>query len=157
MWVAPDIHLDHYISQMNQSQMPSNLNSHSEEGKAEEEVEEEGTIRVTLIPVEEIDNNIPHKTSKVTEINNTINIRISSLKEAEGEGRMTNPAFNVFIAKSMATMNLNAGRSRQISSQVEHMCQITPEKTQEVCFSHATKLNNNLKIFGCWTVAAAIT
>jgi hypothetical protein len=146
-----------YISQMSQSQMPSNLNSHSEEGKAEEEVEEEGTIKVTLIPVEEIDNNIPHRTSKVTEINNTINIRISSLKEAEGEGRMTNPAFNVFIAKSMGTMNLNAGRSKQIISQAEHMCQITREKTQEVCFSHATKLNNNLKISGCWTVAATIT
>jgi hypothetical protein len=48
-------------------------------------------------------------------------IRISSLKEAEGEGRMTNPTFNVFIAKSMGITNLNAGRSRQISSQAEHM------------------------------------
>ena len=137
--------------------MPSNLNSHSEEGKAEEEAEEEGTIRVTLIPVVEIDNNFPIQISKITEIHNQINIRISSLKEAEGEGRMTNPAFNVFIAKSMGTMNLNAGRSRQISSQAEHMCQTTQEKTQEVCFSHATKLNNNLKISGCWTVVGAIT
>ena len=137
--------------------MPSNLNSHSEEGKAEEEVEEEGTIRVTLIPVEEIDNKIPLRISKITEIHNQINIRTSSLKEAEGEGRMTNPTFNVFIAKSMGIMNLNAGRSRQISSQAEHMCQIIWETPQEVCFSHATKLNNNLKISGCWTVVAAIT
>ena len=129
--------------------MPSNLNSHAEEGKAEEEVEEEGTTKVTLIPVEEIDNNIPLKTTKVTEINRKINIRISSLKEAEGEGRLTNPTFNVFIAKSMGTMNLNAGRSRQISSLAEQMCQITRKKPQEVCFSHATKLNNNLKISGC--------
>jgi hypothetical protein len=110
-----------YISQMSQSQMPFNLNSHSEEGKVEEEVEEEGTTRVTLILVEEIDNNIPLRTSKVTEINNKIIIRISCLKEAEGEGRMTNPTFNVFIAKSMGITNLNAGRSRQISSQAEHM------------------------------------
>ena len=101
--------------------MPSKLSSHSKEGKAEEEVEEEGTLGVTLITMEEIDNNIPLKTFKVKEINNTINIRISSLKEAEGEGRMTNPTFNVFIAKSMGITNLNARRSRQISSQAEHM------------------------------------
>ena len=100
-----------YISQMSQSPMPSKLNSHSIEGKAEEEVEEEGTIKVTLIPVEEIDNNIQITISKVTEINNKINIRISSLKEAEGEDQMTNPAYNAIIAKSMGTMNLNAGRS----------------------------------------------
>ena len=101
--------------------MPSNLNSHSKEGKVEEEVEEEGTLRVTLITMEEIENNIPLRTSKVKEINNTINIRISSLKEAKGEVRMTNPTFNFFIAKSMGTMNLNAGRRRKISSQAKHM------------------------------------
>jgi hypothetical protein len=137
--------------------MPSNLNSHLEEGKAEEEIEEEGTTIVTLIPVEEIDNNIPLRTSKITKINNKITIRISSLKEAEGEGRMKNPTFNVFIEKSMGTMNLNVGRRRQINSEAENMCQITREKTQEVCFSHATKLNNNLKISSCWTVDVAIT
>jgi hypothetical protein len=40
-----------------------------------------------------------------------------------GRGRRSNenPTFNVFIAKSMGITNLNAGRSRQISSQVEHM------------------------------------
>jgi hypothetical protein len=138
-----------YISQMSQSPMPSKLSSHSKEGKTEEEVEEEGTIKVTPIPVEEIDNNIQITISKVTEINNKINIRISSLKEAEGEDQITNQAYNAITAKSMGTMNLNAGRSRQISSHAEHMCQITQEKTHEVCFSHATKLNNNLKISGC--------
>ena len=109
-----------YISQMSQSPMPSKLSSHSKEGKAEEEVEEEGTIKVTLI-LEEIDNNIQITISKVTEINNKINIRIFSLKEAEGEGQMTNQAFNAIIAKSMGTMNLNAGRRRKISSQAKHM------------------------------------
>jgi hypothetical protein len=100
--------------------MPSNLNFHSEEGKAEEEVEEEGTLRVTLITVEETDNNIQIRISKVKEINNNINIRISSLKEVEGEGRMTNPTFNVFIAKSMGITNLNAGRSRQSTCDKSH-------------------------------------
>jgi hypothetical protein len=70
---------------------------------------------------------------------------------------MRNQAYNAITAKSMGTMNLNAGRSKQISSQAEHMCQITWEKTQEVCFFHATRLKNNLKISGCWTVDAAIT
>jgi len=56
---------------------------------------------------------------KVTHLE--IDIRISSLKEAEGEVRMTNPSFNFFIAKSMGTMNLNAGRRRKISSQAKHM------------------------------------
>jgi hypothetical protein len=146
-----------YISQMSQSPMPSKLSSHSEEGKAEEEVEEEGTIKVTLIPVEGTDNNIQIRISTFKEINNNINNRISSLKEVEGEGLMTKLAYNVITAKSMGTMNLNAGRSRQISSQVEHMCQIIQETPQEVCFSHATRLKNNLKISGCWTVDAAIT
>jgi hypothetical protein len=73
------------ISQMSQSQTPSKFNSHSEEGKAEEEVEEEGTIKVTLIPVEGTDNNFQIRISTVKEINNKTNIRISSLKEAEGE------------------------------------------------------------------------
>jgi hypothetical protein len=118
---------------------------------------EEGAIKITLIPVEVTVNNIRIQNSKVTEIHHKINIRTSSLKEAEGEGRMTNPTFNVFIAKSMGITNLNAGRSRQISSQAEHMCQIIWETPQEVCFSHAIKLNNNLKISGCWTVDAAIT
>ena len=101
--------------------MPSNLNSHSKEGKAEEEVEEEGTLRVTLITMEEIDNNIRIKISKVKDINNKINIRIFSLKQAEGEGQMTNQAYNSITAKSMGTMNLNAGRSRKIISQEEHV------------------------------------
>ena len=104
--------------------MPSKLNSPSATGEEEVEAEvtkEEGAIKFTLTPVEVTDSNIRIKISKVKDNNNKINIRISSLKEVEGEGRMTNPAFNVFIAKSMGTMNLNAGRSRQISSQAEHM------------------------------------
>ena len=87
--------------------MPSRLNSHSEEGKAEEEVEEEGTIKVTLILVEGTDNNIQIRISKGKEINNKTNIKISSLKEAEGEGQMTNQSYNAITAKSMGTMNLN--------------------------------------------------
>jgi hypothetical protein len=148
------------ISQMSQSPMPSKLNSPSSKGEAEEEAEvtkEEGAIKITLIPLEVTDNNFRIKISKVKNNNNKINIRISSLKEVEGEDQMTKQAYNAIIAKSMGTMNLNAGRSKQINSQVEHMCQITWEKTQEVCFSHATRLNINLKISGCWTVDATIT
>ena len=58
-----------------------------------------------------INNNIRIKISKVKD-NNKINIRISSLKEAEGEDQMRNQAYNAITAKSMGTMNLNAGRSR---------------------------------------------
>jgi hypothetical protein len=100
---------------MSPSPMHSKLNSPSAEGEVEEEVEvtkEEGAIKITLIPLEAIDNNIQITISKVTEINNKINIRISSLKEAEGEDQMTNQAYNAITAKSMGTMNLNAGRSR---------------------------------------------
>ena len=126
--------------------MLSKLNSPSAEGEVEEEAEvtkEEGAIKVTLTPVEVTDNKI--------------NIRISSLKEAEGEDEMRNQAYNAITAKSMGTMNLNVGRSKQISSQAKHMCQITWEKTQEVRFFRSTRLNNNLKISGCWTVDATIT
>jgi hypothetical protein len=140
--------------------MLSKLNSPSAKGETEEEAEvtkEEGAIKVTLIAVEVIDNNIRIKISKVKDINNKINIRISSLKEAEGEDQMRNQVYNAITARSMGTMNLNAERSKQINSQAKHMCQIIREKPQEVCFSHATRLKNNLKISGCWTVDAAIT
>jgi hypothetical protein len=70
---------------------------------------------------------------------------------------MTNQAYNAITAKSLDTMNLNAGRSKQISSQAEHMSQIIQEKPQKVCFSHVTRLKNNINISGCWTVDAAIT
>jgi hypothetical protein len=70
---------------------------------------------------------------------------------------MRNQAFNVITAKSMGTMNLNARRSKKISSQAEHMCQITREKTQEGCFFCAIRLNNNLKISSCWIVVSVIT
>ena len=95
--------------------MPSKLNSPSAKGEAEEETEvtkEEGAIKITLIPLEVTVNNIRIQNSKVKEINNNINIRISSLKEAEGEDLMTKLAYNAITAKSMGTMNLNAGRSR---------------------------------------------
>jgi hypothetical protein len=140
--------------------MHSKLNSPSAEGEAEEEAKvtkEEGAIKITLIPLEGIYTNIRIKISKVKEIINKINIRISILKEAEGEDQMTNQASNAITAKNMGTMNLTVGRSKQINSQVENMCQIIQETPQEVCFSHATRLKNNLKISGCWTVAAAIT
>jgi hypothetical protein len=97
--------------------MLSKLNSPSAEGEAEEEAEvtkEEGAITVTLTPVEAIDNNIRIKISKVKDNHNKINIIISSLKEAEGEDQMKNQAFNVITAKSMGTMNLNAGRSFEV-------------------------------------------
>jgi hypothetical protein len=137
---------------MSQSPMLSKLNSPLVEGEVEEEAEvtkEEGAIKLTLTPVEVTDNSIRIKISKVKGNNNKINIRISSLKEAEGEDQMINKAFNAITTKSMGTMNLNARRSKQIISQVEHMCQITREKTQEVCFFRVTTLNNNLKIYGC--------
>jgi hypothetical protein len=138
--------------------MLSKHNSPSAEGEAEGEAEvtkEEGAVPVTLTPVEDTDNNTRINISKDTD--NKIRIRVSSLKEAEGEDQMTNQAYNAITAKSMGTMNLNAGRSKHISSQAEHMCQIIREKPQEVCFSHATSLTNNPKISGCWTVDATIT
>jgi len=70
---------------------------------------------------------------------------------------MTNQTYNVITSKSMGIMNLNSERSKQISSQAEHMSQIMKEKPQMVCFSHATKLKNNIKIYGCWTMVATIT
>jgi hypothetical protein len=84
---------------------------------------EEGAVTEILIPLEDTDNNNRINTSKHTD--NKIRIRVFSLKEAEGEDQMRNQAYNAITAKSMGTMNLNAGRSKQISSQAEHMCQIT--------------------------------
>jgi hypothetical protein len=90
------------------------------EGEAEEETKvtkEEGAIKVTLTPVEAIDNSIRIKISKVKDNNNKINIRISSLKEVEGEDQMKKQSYNAITAKSKGTMNLNAGRSKQINPQ----------------------------------------
>jgi hypothetical protein len=104
---------------MSQSPMLSKLNSPSTEGEVEEKEEVtkvEGEIKVTLTSVEVIDNNIQIKISKVKGNNNIINIRISSLKEAEGDDQMTKQAYNAITPKSMGTMNLNAGRSKQIIS-----------------------------------------
>jgi hypothetical protein len=70
---------------------------------------------------------------------------------------MTNQTYNVITSKIMGIMILNYGRSKQINSQAEHMSQIMKEKPQMVCFSHATKLKNNIKIYGCWTMVAIIT
>jgi hypothetical protein len=109
--------------------MLSKLNSPLAEGEAEGEAEitkEEGAVIVTLILVEDTDNNNRINTSK--HIDNKIRIRVFSLKEVEGEDQMRNQAYNAITAKSMGTMNLNAGRSKQINSQAEHMCQITREK-----------------------------
>jgi hypothetical protein len=77
-----------YILKMSQSPMLSKLNSPSAEGEAEEEAEvtkEEGAIKINLIPLEVTYINIQIKISKVKDISNKINIRISSLKEEEGE------------------------------------------------------------------------
>jgi hypothetical protein len=148
-----------YISQMSQSPMLSKLNSPSGEGEAGRSRGHQGRGSNQSNPHSSGGNRQQFriKISKVKDISNKINIKISSLKEAEGEDQMTKQAYNAITAKSMGTMNLNAGRRNQIISQTEHMCQITREKTQEVCFFCATKLNNNLKISGCWTVDAAIT
>jgi hypothetical protein len=103
---------------MIQSPMPSKINSPSVEGEAEEETEhtkDEGVLEVTNTQVEVTDSRTRIKISKVTD-NNT-RIKISSLKEVEGEDQMTNQAYNAISAKSMDTMNLNAGRSKQIRSQ----------------------------------------
>jgi hypothetical protein len=138
--------------------MISKRNSPLAEGEAEGEVEitkEEGAVIEILIPVEDTYNNNRINTSNHT--NNKIRIRVFSLKEAEGEDQMRNQAYNAITTRSMGTMNLNAGRSKQIIFQAEYMCQITWGKPQEVCFSHATRLKNNLKISGCWTVDAVIT
>jgi hypothetical protein len=64
--------------------------------------------------MEDTDNNNRINTSKHTY--NKIRIRVFSLKEAEGEDQMRNQAYNAIIAKSIGTMNLNVGRSKQIIS-----------------------------------------
>jgi hypothetical protein len=113
------------ISQMSESQMPSKLNSRSTEREAEEEAEvikDERLLQVTNTQVEVTDNRTRIKISKVTD--NSTRIKIFIPKEVEGEDQMTNQAYNAITAKSMGTMNLNAGRSKKISSQAEHMCQI---------------------------------
>ena len=105
--------------------MPSKLNSPSVEGEAEEEAEvtkDKGVLQVTNTRMEVIDNRASIKISKV--IDNNTKIRIFSLKEVEGEDQMTNQVYNYTTAKSMGTMDLNAGISKHISSQAEHMCQI---------------------------------
>ena len=106
-----------YISQMSQSPMLSKCNSPSAEGEAEGEAEitkEEGAVIEILILVEDIHKNNRINTSK--HIDNKIRIRVFSLKEAEGEDQMRNQAYNAITARSMGTMNLNAGRSKQINS-----------------------------------------
>jgi hypothetical protein len=59
---------------------------------------------------------------KVTHLE--IDIRISSLKEAEGGDQMKKQAYNAITAKSMGTMNLNARIGKHINTQAEHMTQI---------------------------------
>jgi hypothetical protein len=81
---------------------------------------------------------------KVTD--NKTRIKISILKEAEGEDQMKNQTYNVINAKCMGTMDLNDRRRNHIISQAEHMSQIMKEKPQMVCFSHDTRLKNNTKI-----------
>jgi hypothetical protein len=80
-----------------------------------------------------------------------------SLKEAEGGDQMTKQAYNAITAKSMGTMNMNAGRSKQINTQAEPMSQIMKETPLMGCFSHVTKLKNNTRTSSCWTVDATIT
>ena len=95
--------------------MPSKLNSPSAEREVEEEAEvtkDEGVLQVTNTWMEVTDNKANIKISKVTD--NRTRIKISILKEAEGEDQMTNQAYNAITAKSLDTMNLNAGRSKQI-------------------------------------------
>ena len=143
---------------MSEQPTPSRLNSPSREGEAEEEAEvtkEEGAVQVTLTQVEDTDNRTRIKISKVTD--NRIRMRVSKLNKAEGEDHMKNIAYNDITKKCIGTMNLNVGRSKQINSQAEHISHIMKEKPQMVCFSHATRLKNNIKIVGCLTVDATIT
>ena len=114
--------------------MPSRLNSSSIEGEAEV-IKEEGEVQVRISQV------------KVTDIKTRI--KISSLKEAEGEDQIIKQAYNSTTAKSLGNMDLNAERRKNIDTQAEHMCQIMKEKPQMECFSHATRLKNNPKISGC--------
>ena len=93
--------------------MPSKLNSLSTEGE-EEVTKDEGVLQVTNTRMEVTYNRASIKISKVTD-NNT-RIKIFSLKEAEGEDQMTKQTYNAITAKTMGTMNLNVGRSKQISS-----------------------------------------
>jgi hypothetical protein len=136
-----------YISKMSQQSMPSRLNSPSAEGEAEI-IEEEGEFQVTITQVKVIDNITRIKISKI--IYNITRIRTSSLKEEYGGDQMTNLTYNAITVRILGTMNLNVGRIKQIISQIDHMSQIMKEKPQMVCFSHATRLKNNIHIFGRW-------
>jgi hypothetical protein len=69
---------------------------------------------------------------------------------------MTNQAYNAITTKSMDTMNLNVGRSRLINTQAEHMSQFMKETPLVGCFFPVTRLKNNTRICGCWTVDATI-
>ena len=89
--------------------MHSRLNSPSAEEEAEV-TEEEGEVQVTITQV------------KVRNIKTRI--KISSLKEVEGGDQMTKKEYNVIIAKSMGTMNLNAERSKPIDTRAKNMSQI---------------------------------
>jgi hypothetical protein len=109
--------IPNYILKMSQQQMPSRINSPSIEGESEEwakVTEEEGEVQVTITQVKVTNNITKIKISKVT--HNRTKIRTSNLKEAEGEDQMTNQAYNVITVRSLGTMNLNAGRSKQINS-----------------------------------------
>jgi hypothetical protein len=83
-------------------------------------------------------------------------IRITSLKEGEGGDPMNNQAYNSITSKCMDTMNLNAGRSRQINTQAEHMSQIMKETPMVGCFFPVTTLKNNTRISSCWTMDTTI-
>jgi hypothetical protein len=125
--------------------MPSKLNSPSAEGEAEAEVEvteEEGEVQAINTQV------------KVTPIKK--GIRITSLKEAEGGDPMTNQAYNVITAKSMDTMNLNAGRSRQINTQAKAHVSNHEGDTSGGMFLSCNKIEEQHRISGCWTVDATI-
>jgi hypothetical protein len=120
-----------------------------------EVTKEEGEVQVTITKVKVTNNRTRIIISKVTD--NITRIRISSLKEVEGEDQMKNRTYNSITTKIMDTLDLNSRRSKKIISQEEHMTQIMKEKPQMVCFSYATRLNNNIKISGFSTVVATIT
>jgi hypothetical protein len=105
--------------------MPSRLNSPSTEGEEEAETEvtkEEGEFQVTITQVNFTNNITKIRISKVTD--NINRIKISILKEAEGEDQITNKTYNCITTKSMGTMDLNVERRKKINSWVEHMSQI---------------------------------
>jgi hypothetical protein len=138
--------------------MPSRINSPSSQGEAgaeDEVIKEEGEFQVTINLMKVRDKRTKMIISRVPD--NRTRIKTYSLKEVEGEDQMTNQSYDAITGKCLGTMNLNVRRSKQINSQTEHMSQIMKDKPEMVCFSHARRPKNNIKISSWWIVDATTT